>query len=112
MGEWEERIQQVLNDPAQMEELSRLAQSLMGGGDTEAKPAESAPPELGLDASLLAKAAKLLRDDGETGGRQGMLRALEPYLAPRRREKLERALKLARLSRLAKLAFGEGEGRV
>lgn len=110
MGEWEERIQQVLNDPAQMAELSRLAQSLMGGGDAEPEP--DAPPTGGLDAALLSKAAKLLREDTGSEGREGLLRAMEPWLAPKRREKLERALRLARLSHLAKLAFGEGKGDV
>lgn len=112
MGELEERINQVLNDPAQMEELSRLAQSLMGGGGEAEKPAGL--PELGQDAGLLAKAVKLLREDegSASGSTQGLLRAMEPYLSPRRREKLERAMKLARLSHLARLAFGEGKGDV
>lgn len=109
VGELEERINQVLNDPQQMEELSRLAQSLMGGGGG----AEQAASELGLDAGLLAKAAKLLREDsGDGSDSQGLLRAIEPWLKPRRREKLERAMKLARLSHLAKLALGEGWGDV
>ena len=115
MGELEDRINQVLSDPAQMEELSRLAQSLMGGGGetAEAKaPAGGLASELGLDAGMLARAAKLLRDEGGANDRQGMLRAMEPWLSPRRREKLERAMKLARLSHLAKLAFGEGKGDV
>lgn len=109
MGELEERINQVLNDPKQMEELSRLAQSLMGGAGPEAE----APQEPGLDTGLLAKAAKLLREDtGSSQSRQGLLRAMEPYLSPRRREKLERAMRLAQLSHLARFAFGEGKGDV
>lgn len=108
MGELEERISQVLGDPKQMEELSRLAQSLMGGGEAE-KQAEPGS-DAGLDAGLLAKAAKLLHEDG--GGRQGMLRAMEPYLSPKRRQKLEKAMQLARLSHLARLAFGEGKSDV
>ena len=111
MGELEERIGQVLNDPEQMERLSRLAQSLMGG--------EGAPPEAaeggdaGLDPALLARLGRLLSEDaGAERARESLLRALEPWLSPGRRERLGRALLLARLSRLAGRAFGEGEGHV
>ena len=85
MGEWEEQLNRVLNDPEQMAELNRLAQSLLG------------------------RAAQLL-GAGE-GRSEGMLRALAPYLSPKRRARLERALKLGRMSRLLRL-FGEEGGGV
>ena len=105
MGELEERIQQVLNDPAQMAELSRLAQSLMGGADGESA---APPPGPGPETGLLGHALPFLREDaGEGKSREGLLRALAPYLAPKRRERLERALRLTRLGRLAQKAMGE-----
>lgn len=113
MGEIEERIEQVLNDPAQMERLGRLAQSLMGGAAAPPEAPASAPELPGLDPALLARLGRLLTEDaGAERSREGLLRALEPWLAPKRREKLERALRLARLGRLAQRAFGEGEGHV
>ncbi len=108
MADWEEQIRGVLNDPAQMAELSRLAQSLLGGETAEAPPEPQGLP--GLDPALLGRAAGLLGSDpGESRG-MGLLRAIEPYLAPQRRERLERARRLARMAKLAKLALGEGGG--
>ena len=110
MGDWEERINQVLNDPEQMEKLNRLAQSLMGGGGGAQSEAPSAG-ELGLDPELLGRVGRLLREErNEDRARLGLLTAMKPYLSPRRQEKLERAMKLARLSRLAKLTLGEEGG--
>ena len=117
MGEIEERIGQVLNDPAQMERLSRLARTLMGGGDpppeAEREPPAREPEAVSPDPALLAKLGRLLSEDaGAERSRGELLHALEPWLAPRRREKLARALRLARLGRLAQRAFGEGERHV
>lgn len=100
MGELEEQLNRVLNDPEQMAELNRLAQSLLGG---------DAPAAPGPEAALLGRAAQLL-GAGE-GRSEGMLRALAPYLSPKRRARLERALKLGRMSRLLRL-FGEEGGGV
>lgn len=112
MDEWEERIGQILNDPARMERLSGLAQSLLGGGGEPAGPA--APAGLpGLDGALAGKLAGLLAEDaGAARSREGLLQALGPWLSPGRRDRLQRALRIARLSRLARTAFGEGEGHV
>lgn len=109
MGEWEDRLNQVLNDPKQMEQITHLAESLMGGGQTDASPLA----ELGIDPGLLGRVGRLLNEEqGEDKARQGLLTAMKPYLSPRRREKLDRAMKLARLSHLARLALGEEDGHV
>lgn len=102
MGELEERIEQLLNDPAQMARLGRLAQSLMGGED----PPTAAPNagEPGPDPALLGRVARLMQAGaGEASDRDGLLRALAPYLSPDRRRRLERALRLARLGRVMRL---------
>lgn len=108
MDEIGERIEQVLNDPAQLERLSGLARSLLGGGGGTPPPEAAVP---GLDPALLARLGRLMTEDaGAERSREALLQALEPWLAPARRERLTRALRLARLSRLARRAFGEGEG--
>ena len=122
MGDWEDQLNRILNDPEQMAQLSQMARSLMGGGEA-AEPSEARPAgpagafgdlaDLGLDAGMLGRAVSLLRreEPGEEKKR-ALLRALEPWLSEPRREKLERAMKLARLSRLARLALREGQGDV
>ena len=89
MNELEERINSVLSDPAQLEKLAGLAQRLMGGADEP--PAAEAPAV--PDAGLLAKLAAGLR-----GAERG------------RREKMDRALRLAHMAKLAQRVLGEMGG--
>ena len=102
MGELEDRISGVLNDPQQMEQIMNMARSLMGG---EAPPEPAAP-----DPGLTARLGGLLRGSGGDGDRRALLEALKPWLSAKRREKLERAMRMARLARLASAALGETEG--
>ena len=109
MSELEEQISSILNDPAQMDRITRMARSLMGGGAEDAGAAPESPlPELG-DPALLGRLSGLLRQARAGDSRQeALLAAMEPYLSPGRREKLDRAVKLARMARLAQLAMAEG----
>lgn len=101
MGELEERLNSILSDPGQMEKIAGLARSLMGG---EAAAPETPAP----DAGLLKKLGGLMAQNTQTPSReQALLAAMRPWLSERRREKMDRALQLARMARLAQLAMGE-----
>ncbi|MDO4990430.1 MAG: hypothetical protein Q4E45_07995 [Eubacteriales bacterium] len=101
MGELEVRLNSILSDPGQMEKIAGLARSLMGG--EAAAPEPSAP-----DAGLLKKLGGLMAQNTQTPSReQALLAAMRPWLSERRREKMDRALQLARMARLAQLAMGE-----
>ena len=104
MGELEDRISGVLNDPQQMEQIMSMARSLMGG-EAPPAPQSAETPEPGLTARL----GELLHGGGG-GDRHALLEALKPWLSERRREKLERAMRMARLARLASAALGETGG--
>lgn len=114
MSEWEDRLNSILGDPAQMEKISRLAKTLMGGED--ARPAEGrraeetdmGDGELGLDPKLLMKLGRLMRQsDSRSSENRALLEAMRPYLSEKRRSKMDRALRLARLAKAAQLAMGE-----
>ena len=107
MGELEDRISAVLGDPRQMEEITRLAQSFLGGESEAAEPAPAAP-----DTAMLGKLGKLLGSSAAPSRNQALLEAMKPYFSDRRQQKIDRALKLAKLARLAELAMeagGEGD---
>ena len=118
MGELEERINSVLNDPKQMEQILGMARSLMGGGgEAQSKDGGGlssllqglgSEPEPGLAERL----GGLLRESGGERDRRALLEAMKPWLSERRRGKLERALRLAKLARLASFALGEEGGHV
>ena len=121
MGELEERINSVLNDPEQLARISAMAQSLMGGLDPEksAVNENAAPPEktaASESASLpdLGKLGALLRGgSGEKSPRLAALEALAAGLDAKRGAKLRRAMRLARLLRLAQAGLlGAEDGHV
>lgn len=129
MAELEEKLNAILGDPQAMGQILSMARALSGGGaaptppeeppagagpppDEAHPPAAPAPPELGdllgdLDPELLQKGLQLLQAY-RTGDRrrEALLEALAPYLSPQRREKLERAQRIVRLTRTAALALG------
>ena len=118
MSELEDRINSVLGDPAQLEKITRLAQSLMGGArDSPSGPENPAagPQELfsqfGIDPETISRVGGLLgmHTQDQTNNSQALLEAMKPYLSDKRRQKIDRAMKLARLAKLAGLAMGEME---
>lgn len=104
-----QKIQEVLNDPAQMAQVLELAKSLgvtLPPPDAPAgsPPEEKAPPD--------TPPAPPVPNPPPMGGlaqrQEALLRALEPFLRPARREKIERALQIARLSGIAGSALRRG----
>lgn len=114
MSELEDMINSVLSDPAQMEMINGLAKSLMGGGEVPAadtQPGVSAPAFPGLDSSMLSRIGALMGSDRSPGNdKKALLEAMKPYLSEKRRQKMDKALKIARLARIAGIAMGETEG--
>ena len=108
MSELEDKLNSILADPAQMEKIAGLAKSLMGGDGPEPPGASTGDP--GLDAGLLQKLTRALRGGGDGGREQALLAAMRPYLSEKRRGKVDRALQIARLARIARLTMGEGGG--
>lgn len=106
MSEFEDKLNRILSDPEEMERISRLAAQFMGGDDggSAAAPQGGGLPDL---KGLLGNAAA-------GGDKAALLRALAPYLQPERRQKLQKALRLAQAARIAGVAldsFG-GDGSV
>ena len=107
MSEFEDKLHAILSDPAEMERISRLASELMGGG-TPAPPPGNAYP----DGKLLQRLGALLGGAGASD-KTALLNALSPYLKPERRARLQKALRLAGVLRLAGTALREeGAGLV
>ena len=110
MGELEERINSVLNDPEQLARISAMAQSLMGGADP-GKAVESDDAAALGNSAALGKLKDLLQGSlGEKSPRLAALEALAPCLDEKRREKLRRAMRLARVLRLAQAGLLGAEG--
>lgn len=102
MDDLEAQIRQVLGDPAQMQQIMGLAQSLMGeGGAQEAPERPPTPP----DGGMLGKLGSLMGRQTGPSGQQALLQAIRPYLSEKRQRKVDRAIHITRMAHLAKLAM-------
>lgn len=139
MAEWEEKLGAILNNPEAMSQIMALAQSLngAGAGQTAAAPAQTAPPAApgaetpeapspaapspegeggGLDPRLMEMGLRALaayQDPNNT--RAALLAALRPFVKPERYAKVDKAIQIAKLSKVVRAAlegFQGGEGAV
>ncbi len=129
MAQWEEKLGAILNDPQAMSKIMAIAQSLDGGkeGAQEASAPESEPasapdpaPEtptgLDLDPRLMAAGMQALAAwRGPDDSRTALLQSLRPFVKPERYGKLDKAVRVTKLSRVIRAAldtFKGGEGDV
>jgi len=113
MSELEDKLGAVLSNPQMMQQIMALAQGLdqQSGTPQAAPPAPSSsapPPALQLDPGLLQKLAALTAKSGVDEHQQALLAALSPYLSRKRVEKLEKAMRAARMTELASSVLGSG----
>ena len=101
MDDFEQKLGAVLNDPEMMGKILSMARSL-GAAEKEA------PPEGLPDPGMLKQLSGLARQSGIDSRQQALLRALEPYLSGTRLRKLEKAMRAAKLARLASTLLGSG----
>ncbi|MDD7538483.1 MAG: hypothetical protein PUJ93_05815 [Oscillospiraceae bacterium] len=132
MNEWEEKLNTLLSDPDAMSQVVNMAQALsaqMGGsapqgeGSTAPPPPPqnaSPPPDAGnpfsqlgaIDPELLQRLIPVIKQMNrpESSETSAFLYALRPFLKPSRRDKVDRAVQLARMIHLAKTFFNSQEG--
>ena len=105
---FEDKLNQILSDPDSMAKIKSLAQSL--GREQSAPSPPPAPPRPQPppppDDAFVKGILRLMQQAQHTDKRQeALLCALKPYLAPERQAKIDEALRIAKLSQLAGLAF-------
>ena len=121
MSELEEMMNKVLSSPEDMSRIMQLAQSLSGaaaGSDGTSAASDGAPPTEpeaapALDPEMTAALGRIMR--GLSAANAGsdklsLITAIKPYLRTERQGKLERAMKIARIAKIAGSAFNEMGG--
>lgn len=116
MSELEDRISSILSSPEEMNRITQLAQSLMGGSaPVPAQPDASEQPDSGM-AGMMEKLRGMMGSaQAVPAGKSdthALLEAMTPFLGEKRRRKMTRALQLARAAKFAGTMFSEegGEG--
>lgn len=137
MSEFEDKLNALLSNPDSMAQVMKLAQTLSagqpsGGESTSApqkqsekgsetektadRPASAGNPlsALGLgdfDPALLMKYLPLLQEfQSDNSNTMRLLMALQPFLKEEKRDKIERAARLAKLIHIGKKFFSQWEG--
>ena len=102
MDDLQTKMNSILSDPEAMQKISAMAQSL---GLGQNQPAPDAPlPE--IDPSMLQKLSGLAKGTTVDKNQQSLLHALGPYLSRERLGKLERAMRAAKMAKMASSFLG------
>ena len=108
MEDMESKLNAILGNPQMMQQIMSLAQNL---NTNEAPPKEEPPVQEtagfpNIDISLLQKLSGFAGSTGVDKDQQQLLKALGPYLSQVRIQKLEKAMRAAKMARLAISVLG------
>lgn len=104
MDEMEQKLGAVLGNPELMQKIMAMAQSL----GQPAQPPQEPPQAPEMDFAMLQRLSGLARQSGIDSQQRALLTALKPYLSGERVSKLEKAMRAAKLAKLASSILGSG----
>lgn len=112
MGDFEAKLDSILNNPQAMSQIMSLAQTL-GANDLSKEPvqpssANASNPENSLltDSHLLSVVGSLLNQYNNNDDQRIMLlNSLRPFVKEKRYAKLDKAIQIAKISRMARVAI-------
>lgn len=109
MEDLESKLGAVLSNPQMMEQIMALAQSL-GQSSPQEQPVPQQPPRENpmpqMDMQLLQKLSGLAGQSNIDANQRNLLSALGPYLHRNRISKLEKAMRAAKMAKLASTFLG------
>ena len=122
MGELDEKLNSILSSPAEMEKLMGMAKTLSESlginksdegsqkkTDAEDEKKSSAP---GLDPKIMKLAGRIMAEySSGKNDKTALLEAMKPYLRQERRQAVDRAGEIARLTHAARIALDELGGQ-
>lgn len=100
-----DRVTEILQDPEKMRQISEIAAAMDIPSDSE-----NASTANLFSKPMIQHFSEIIRQTEEKGKKQqSLIHALMPYLNPSRRIKLERAMQISQISRLAGAALQHNE---
>lgn len=106
MDEMEDKIGAILGNPQMMQQIMAMAQSL--GGQSEPQKPEPPPQSVPqIDFALVQKLSGLASQSGIDQREKALLGALQAYLTGDRVARLERAMRAAKMAKLATAMIGQ-----
>lgn len=113
MSELEEKLGSILSNPQMMQQIMSMAQAMGQSQSEEAQFSDvSAQPETPqipqIDPGMLQMLTGFAQQNSVDQNQQTLLHALSPYLSHNRVEKLERAMRAAKMASLASTFLNSG----
>ena len=115
MSELDEKLNSILSNPAMMQQIMSLAQAMNASQPQKQepppppKPPQPTMPAIpDIDPNLLRSLSNMTRQGGIDQNQQALLKALSPYLSQSRVNKLERAMRAAKMAGLASAFLNSG----
>jgi len=102
----EEKLGAILSDPDMMQKIQAMAQSLSQSAPKASQQPEQKTPE--IDLSMLQRLSSLSGQTGIDSNQQTLLAALSPYVSQTKVAKLEKAMRAAKMAKLASAFLGNG----
>lgn len=124
MAQWEDKLSAILNDPRAMEQILSIAQSLDGGKSAPEPTEQVRTPEprdegsgeadlggLNVDPRVMAAGMQALSVwQGPDDSRTALLQSLRPFMKPERHGKLDKAVRITKLSKVVRAALDSLKG--
>ena len=101
MEDLQSQMNAILQNPQMMQTIMNLAQGMQ-----QPPPADEPPPTQEPDLAMLQKLSSLAGQSQIDDNQRRLLHALGPYLSRDRVSRLERAMRAARLARVATSFLG------
>ena len=105
MEDMQSGINAILSNPQMMEQIMAMAQSIQSPEAPEPSTPPT-PPAPEFDLSLIQKLSGLANNATIDKNQQNLIHALSPYVNSRRIEKLEKAMRAAKLASFATTFLG------
>lgn len=112
MDSMEEKIGAILNNPQMMQQLMSMAQAFSSQASNTDSPKQhppkqedGKPPE--FDLGMLQQLSGITKMGSIDSQQSALLKALGPYLSNTRISKLEKAMRAAKMAKIASFALGQ-----
>lgn len=110
MGEMEEKLSAIMNNPQMMQQIMSMAQAMGAPQQKQEMPKQEAPKQdffPDIDLGMIQKLSGLARQSGIDQREQSLLKALGAYLSGDRISRLERAMRAAKMAKMASVFMGQ-----
>ncbi len=110
MSEMEDKLGAILNNPQLMQQIMTMAQSLSQSAPESPPPQkqEHSPSMPDIDPVMISKLMSFAGKTNIDQNQRALLSALQPYLTQQRLQKLEKAMRSARIAGVASSLLPNG----